>query len=447
MTDFVKYVIEGVPLGCVFALVAIGLVLTYKTSGVFNLAFGAQAYVAAVLFYELRVRNDWATLPAFVVVVLVASPLMGLLLEVLIFRHLRTAPPLAKLVSSLGLLVAVPQFVSILLGTGSDVRRQGHLVERRRPVQVRRLRARRQGDGRHREHAGGRRAARRALPVRADRAADARRGREPAHDRARRASTPTASRRSRGCSRASSPDSRACCSRRCTRRSRRRTSRPCSSPRSRRPRSPGSPASRSRCSAGSSWVSRRRCSPGTSHPRACSRRTSARRCRSPRLFLLLLFWPGLRTAAASKDPLSGVDPPPMAPVAATRSPFLTIATRVFGLIGGRRRARPRDDDVQRAVGQHLHDRGDLLGDPPLDHRHHRDGGGDLARPGDVRGHRRVRAPRSSCRSSGSRCSRRCSSARSLAALVGRDRRGPAPAARWHLPVARHVGDRAGVRDA
>jgi branched-subunit amino acid ABC-type transport system permease component len=101
----------------VFALVAIGLVLTYKTSGVFNLAFGAQAYVAAVLFYELRVRNEWGIIPAFIVVVLIASPLFGLLLELLIFRHLRTASPLAKLVSSLGLLVAVPQFVQILLGT------------------------------------------------------------------------------------------------------------------------------------------------------------------------------------------------------------------------------------------------------------------------------------------------------------------------------------------
>jgi len=91
VTELIKYVIEGIPLGCVFALVAIGLVLTYKTSGVFNLAFGAQAYVAAVLFYEFRVRSGWAILPAFVVVVLVASPLMGLLLELLIFRHLRTA--------------------------------------------------------------------------------------------------------------------------------------------------------------------------------------------------------------------------------------------------------------------------------------------------------------------------------------------------------------------
>ena len=119
MTEFISYVVDGVPIGCVFALVAVGLVLTYKTSGVFNLAFGAQAFVAASIYYELRVRNDWPTLAAFVVVVLVISPAIGLMLELLIFRHLRTASPIAKLVASLGLLVAVPEFVQIQMGTDS----------------------------------------------------------------------------------------------------------------------------------------------------------------------------------------------------------------------------------------------------------------------------------------------------------------------------------------
>ena len=115
MTDFITYVIQGIPFGCVFALVAVGLVLTYKTSGVFNLAFGAQAFVAAALYYVLHVRHGWPTLLAFALVVLVISPLLGLLLDVLIFRHLRTASPIAKLVSSLGLLVAVPEIVTILV--------------------------------------------------------------------------------------------------------------------------------------------------------------------------------------------------------------------------------------------------------------------------------------------------------------------------------------------
>ena len=59
MTDLISYVIRGIPFGCVFALVAVGLVLTYRTSGVFNLAFGAQAFVSAAVYYDTRVRHEW----------------------------------------------------------------------------------------------------------------------------------------------------------------------------------------------------------------------------------------------------------------------------------------------------------------------------------------------------------------------------------------------------
>ena len=42
--DFLEYAVRGIPFGCVYALLAVGLTLNYKTSGVFNLAFAAQAY-------------------------------------------------------------------------------------------------------------------------------------------------------------------------------------------------------------------------------------------------------------------------------------------------------------------------------------------------------------------------------------------------------------------
>lgn len=119
MTDFFTYVVEGIPYGCVFSLVAIGLVLTYKTSGVFNLAFGAQAFLSAAVYYDVRVRHGWPTVPAFLLAVVVVAPVVGLLFDRLVFRHLRTASPLAKLVSSLGLLVAVPQIVQIWMGKGA----------------------------------------------------------------------------------------------------------------------------------------------------------------------------------------------------------------------------------------------------------------------------------------------------------------------------------------
>src|SRR3954469_12370099 len=117
MSDLLGYVIRGIPFGCVFALVAIGLVLTYKTSGVFNLAFAAQAFASAAVYYQLRIEEGWPNVPAFVVAVVVIAPLLGLVLERFIFRHLRTAPAVAKLVASLGLLVALPELVKLWIGS------------------------------------------------------------------------------------------------------------------------------------------------------------------------------------------------------------------------------------------------------------------------------------------------------------------------------------------
>lgn len=120
VTDLIGYVIRGIPFGCVFALVAIGLVLTYKTSGVFNLAFAAQAFASAAVYYQLRIEEGWPNLPAAVFAIVVFAPLLGFLLEHFIFRHLRTAPAVAKLVTSLGLLVALPELVKLWIGSDAQ---------------------------------------------------------------------------------------------------------------------------------------------------------------------------------------------------------------------------------------------------------------------------------------------------------------------------------------
>ncbi|MEX0665887.1 MAG: ABC transporter permease [Acidimicrobiia bacterium] len=121
MSELLGYVIRGFPFGCVFGLVAVGIVLAYKTSGVFNLAFAAQAFVSAAAFYTLRNDEEWGILPAFLVSVVVLAPLLGFVLDRFLFRHLRTASTLAKLVTSLGLLVAIPEIVK-LLWFGADTK-------------------------------------------------------------------------------------------------------------------------------------------------------------------------------------------------------------------------------------------------------------------------------------------------------------------------------------
>ncbi len=116
MNDLVNYAIPGVPYGCEFALMAVGLVLTFRATGVFNLAFGAQAFASAFV-YDLLQRSDhlpqWV---ALIVAVGVLAPAIGLSLDRFLYRHIPTASTTAKVVVSLGVLIAIPELIPMIFG-------------------------------------------------------------------------------------------------------------------------------------------------------------------------------------------------------------------------------------------------------------------------------------------------------------------------------------------
>jgi len=116
LQDLLRAILQGTPPGAVYALIALGFVLTYKTSGVFNLAFGAQAYVSAAMYFQARVQWGWPIIWSFILSVVILAPLIGLVLERLIFRSLRTASAIAKLVVTVGLTVALPAMFDLATG-------------------------------------------------------------------------------------------------------------------------------------------------------------------------------------------------------------------------------------------------------------------------------------------------------------------------------------------
>ena len=119
MSDIVFAVIKGLSFGSVYALLAVGLVLTYRTTGVFNLAFGPQAFLAGAVYYDTHVVHHWPMALALFFTVVIVSPLVGVILDRFLFRFLRTAPEAAKLVSVLGLFVAIPQMIFLWFGTNA----------------------------------------------------------------------------------------------------------------------------------------------------------------------------------------------------------------------------------------------------------------------------------------------------------------------------------------
>src|SRR5690242_17524059 len=98
---------------------ASGIVLTYQTSGIFNFAHGAVAFSTAFFFYELDGQGlgVWGSA---LVSVLVFAPLLGLLLDRILLRRLATAPVYARIVGTIGLLIALPKLVLWLVETVGD---------------------------------------------------------------------------------------------------------------------------------------------------------------------------------------------------------------------------------------------------------------------------------------------------------------------------------------
>jgi ABC-type branched-subunit amino acid transport system ATPase component/branched-subunit amino acid ABC-type transport system permease component len=115
MSEFLIFVITGLTAGAVYSLAGVGLVLTYKTSGVFNFAHGALATVSAYALYTLLVQHGWPWGYAVPVVIVGVGTVMGLLLEPLA-RRLRTASLPVQVSATVGLLLAIEAVVLLIYG-------------------------------------------------------------------------------------------------------------------------------------------------------------------------------------------------------------------------------------------------------------------------------------------------------------------------------------------
>src|SRR3984957_25665 len=116
MEQLLGFALPGVPYGCTYALVAVCLVLTFQATGVFNFAFGAQAFASAFIFTYLTQFHNWPGFEAFLVSVVIMGPLVGYAFDRLLFRHIANSNTTAKLVCSLALLVGIPQLLPVIFG-------------------------------------------------------------------------------------------------------------------------------------------------------------------------------------------------------------------------------------------------------------------------------------------------------------------------------------------
>ncbi|HKE75642.1 MAG TPA: branched-chain amino acid ABC transporter permease/ATP-binding protein [Acidimicrobiales bacterium] len=114
MSEFLKFLLLGLGAGGVYALLALGIVLVYRGSGIVNFANGGLALLAAGVFYDTR--DSLGTAPSIALSVAAAAA-AGALIQVLIMRPMRHSSPLARVIATLGLMSLFQQAAVKRYGT------------------------------------------------------------------------------------------------------------------------------------------------------------------------------------------------------------------------------------------------------------------------------------------------------------------------------------------
>ena len=115
MSDWSPYLVAGLTAGSIYALAGVGLVLTFKTSGIVNFGHGAVAALAAYLMAELREGHGIPWPIALLLVLILVGGVGGGLLE-LVARVLATKSQGARVAATAGVMVGLQGALMAVFG-------------------------------------------------------------------------------------------------------------------------------------------------------------------------------------------------------------------------------------------------------------------------------------------------------------------------------------------
>ncbi len=115
MDRFIQLALSGIANGAIFALVALGFVLIYKSSDVINFAQGELLLIGAYLTYAM-VEQFGLWWPAGVIVAVVLAAIVGVLIEQLVLRPLIGEPVISVIMVTIGLSSLLRAIVGAIWG-------------------------------------------------------------------------------------------------------------------------------------------------------------------------------------------------------------------------------------------------------------------------------------------------------------------------------------------
>ncbi len=116
---FVQSLVDGLRLGFVYALIALGYTLVYGIVGLINFAHGDVFMVGAFTSYFAVTQYGWGFVPAILLAMIVCT-LLNVVIEKLAYKPLRDAPRIAALITAIGVSFFLEFFTALKFVFGPD---------------------------------------------------------------------------------------------------------------------------------------------------------------------------------------------------------------------------------------------------------------------------------------------------------------------------------------
>lgn len=115
MTTFLTNVFAGLALGSTYALVALGFVVIYKSTGVINFAQGGLLALGAYLGYTFS-TNLAVAFGVAILLACVSAAVVGASVERMVLRRMVGQPPFAVIMITIGLLFVLEPLITAIWG-------------------------------------------------------------------------------------------------------------------------------------------------------------------------------------------------------------------------------------------------------------------------------------------------------------------------------------------
>ncbi len=116
--SFVSYLVNGISLGSIYALIALGYTMVYGIAKMLNFAHGDIIMVGGFTVFT-AMSTAWCPVWLSVVIGIVVCTVLGVVIEKVAYKPLRSAPPLAVLITAIGVSYLLQNLALLIFGSAA----------------------------------------------------------------------------------------------------------------------------------------------------------------------------------------------------------------------------------------------------------------------------------------------------------------------------------------